>query len=122
MARPKLTFSQEQIDEIATLAEGLTIEQIGQRLGINARTIKRRLADDPRVRQAYDKGRAGAIYDVSQTVLSAARAGNLAAAFFYLKTQAGWRETDPKFVPIDEMPKLTDRELEREKKRMGIVR
>lgn len=122
MARPRIEFTDDQIAQIEQLSEGLTLEQIAIRLGINSRTIKRRLLDDPRVRAAYDKGRMGAINDCAQTVLAAARAGNLTAAFFFLKCQAGWREADPRQVPPAEIPNLSDRQLARERQRVGLMK
>lgn len=45
------------------------------------------------VRERYKKGKAKAIGAVAQGLLQQARDGNTTAAMFYLKTQAGWRET-----------------------------
>lgn len=47
----------------------------------------------PEVSERYKKGRAKAIDSVAQGLLQQAREGNMAAAIFFLKTQAGWRET-----------------------------
>ena len=47
----------------------------------------------PEVLERYKRGQAKAIGSVAQSLLMQAREGNLTAAIFYLKTRAGWRET-----------------------------
>ena len=47
----------------------------------------------PEVSERYKKGKVDAISSVAQGLLQQAREGNMAAAIFFLKTQAGWRET-----------------------------
>jgi len=47
----------------------------------------------PEISLRYKKGKAKAIGSVSKGLLQKAIAGDNAAAIFYLKTQAGWKET-----------------------------
>ncbi|MDO5058571.1 MAG: hypothetical protein Q4D82_01355 [Neisseria sp.] len=47
----------------------------------------------PEVSASYKKGRAKAVASVAQSLLKQAKNGNVTAQIFYLKTQAGWRET-----------------------------
>ena len=47
----------------------------------------------PEVAEHYKRGKAKAIGSVAQGLLKKARDGDTASAIFYLKTQAGWRET-----------------------------
>jgi len=93
MGRPKKTLTDEQIVELEALAAYLTQEQIADYFGMAERTLRKRMDEDESVRAAYKTGRAKAIRDVAKGVLQRAREGDNACAFFYLKTQAGWRET-----------------------------
>ena len=89
------TVTRREIKQIETLAGyGLTQEQIGDCLGWSKRTSQRKLAEIPEAVAAYKEGRSKAISAVSKTVYHKAIEGNVACAFFYLKTQAGWRETE----------------------------
>lgn len=82
-------------DEVARLASyGLTQEQIADFFGLSESGLRRRFLDDPVLSDAYKKGRAEALSKVAQTVYMKAIGGHVACAFFYLKTQAGWRETE----------------------------
>lgn len=91
--RPRIELTDEQVVEVEKLAAYLSLDQIADFLGIGASTLDRRLADDERVRKAYDRGRAKAIKEVAKGLLRQALEGNLNAQTFYLRTQAGWKET-----------------------------
>lgn len=93
MARPKKSLTVEQAAQVEALAAYLTQEQIADYLGIARNTFARIVDEDPLVYERYKRGKAKAIGTAAKTVLDAIRDGNLTAAFFYLKTQAGWRET-----------------------------
>lgn len=81
--------------EVSRLASyGLTQEQIADFFGLSESKLRRQFMDDPVLYDAYKKGRAEALSKVAQTVYEKAIGGNVACAFFYLKTQAGWRETE----------------------------
>jgi hypothetical protein len=47
---------------------------------------------DPDISERYARGRARSIGAVAKSLITQALAGNMNAATFYLKTQAGWRE------------------------------
>jgi len=83
----------EQIKEIATLAAVLNQTQVADYYGITVPTFNAAMQRDPRISSAYKEGRAKAVTSVAGSLLQAARKGNLGAQCFYLKTQAGWRET-----------------------------
>ena len=93
MARPRKNLTEEQITQVTALAAFLTIDQIADYFGLSDKTLRNRMAEDPAVSTAYKKGKQRAIADVAGNVLSKARQGDNACMFFYLKTQAGWRET-----------------------------
>ena len=81
--------------KVAELAcYGLTQEQIADFFGISESGLRLKFLADTQLVEAYKKGRSEAISKVAKTVYDKAMVGNVACAFFYLKTQAGWRETD----------------------------
>lgn len=92
--RPRKELTKEQVEQVGKLAAVLNMDQIADFLGLSERTLRRRFHDDPRVLSAYEKGKAQAIAGVATNLIQQARAGNMTAAIFYLKTQAGWKETD----------------------------
>ena len=118
----RIDLSEKELRQIGRLARYLTQEQIGDVLEISTRTLKRKLADDPRVLAQYKRGKAQTIAAVARSLIFQALGGNMTAAIFFLKCQGGWRETDPRQIPVDDINKLSDREIERERKRMGLVR
>ena len=96
--KPKFTFSEDDITKIEELAASVTKQQLADYFGICFNTLQRCIEEDPRVNEAYRRGRARAVIDVAGSILSEARNGNVSAAQFYLKTQAGWKETDRKEI------------------------
>lgn len=90
----KIEFTQKQINQVEALASVLTIEQISEYFGISYVTFGRLRKDNPEIDRAYRKGKAKAIREVAGGLLDKAKSGNLSAAIFYLKTRAGWRETN----------------------------
>lgn len=120
MPPKRIAFTDTQIKQIQRLARYLTQEQMADVLEISSRTLRRRLADDPRVLASYKKGKGDTIAAVARSLIFQALGGNTTAAIFFLKTQAGWRETDPRMVDISEISKLSEQELEREKRRLGL--
>ena len=102
MARPRTELTADQIREVETLAAVLNQEQIADYIGVPVRTFRAILQRDDDVSASYKKGKARAIGRVSQSLLKSATEGNITAAIFYLKTQAGWRETQAE--PVDLPP------------------
>ena len=94
MARPKKVLTDEQVAQVEALSAYLGVEQISDYFGFEKTTFYRICERQPEVMQRYKKGRAKAIGAVAQGLVQQARAGNLTAAMFYLKTQAGWRERE----------------------------
>jgi len=92
--RPKVVFTEEQITQVEALSAVMSKEQIADYFGISPTTFREIEGRQPEVSDRYKKGKAKAIGAIGQSLISQATNGNLGAAIFYLKTQAGWRETD----------------------------
>lgn len=93
MGRPPITLTQTQCNEVETLAALLSQEQIADYFGIACNTFRAICDRDEEVLARYKKGKAKAIAHVANGLLQKARSGDTASSIFYLKTQAGWRET-----------------------------
>ena len=93
MGRKPKELTEEQTVQVEALAAYLTQDQIADYFGISGRTFREMMGRDPSISSAYKRGKAKAIGSVAQGLLQKARAGDTASAIFYLKTQAGWRET-----------------------------
>jgi hypothetical protein len=78
--------------ELETLAAVLSTDQIADYFGIGRTTFYRIMQDEPEVAERYARGRAKCIGNVANSLILQAMSGNMNAATFYLKTQAGWRE------------------------------
>lgn len=91
--RPPIVLTDEQVAQTEALGAVLSVEQIADYFGIGKTTFYAIMERQPEVRERYKKGKAKAIGAVAQGLLQQARDGNTTAAMFYLKTQAGWRET-----------------------------
>lgn len=93
MSRPCITLSPDQVREVETLAALLNQNQIADYFGISHTTFKQIIGRDEEVAVRYKRGKAKAIAHVANGLLQKARAGCTTSSIFYLKTQAGWRET-----------------------------
>jgi hypothetical protein len=94
MGRPRKELTEEQLIEVGALASCLNQEQIADYFGISRTTFWEMMKRDERVSEQYKKGRAKCIEEVATGLITEAKAGNMTAAIFFLKTQAGWRETE----------------------------
>jgi len=93
MGRKAKELSNEQKAQVEALAAYLSQEQIADYFGIGKTTWFAMMDRDPDLSELYKRGKAKAIGKVAQGLLQQAIAGDKVAAMFYLKTQAGWRET-----------------------------
>jgi flagellar motility protein MotE (MotC chaperone) len=91
--QPKKQLSDAQIAQVEALASVLTKGQIADYMGMSENTLREREKEDERIAEAYKRGKSKAIASVASNLLTQARAGNLTAIIFYLKTQAKWQET-----------------------------
>jgi flagellar motility protein MotE (MotC chaperone) len=92
--QPKKQLSDAQIAQVEALASVLTKGQIADYMGMSENTLREREREDERIAEAYKRGKSKAIASVASNLLTQARAGNLTAIIFYLKTQAKWQETN----------------------------
>ena len=93
MARPQKKLDEKQIAQVEALASVLTLEQIADYFGVARNTFTAICERQPEVLEHYKKGKTKAIANVAQNLIKQAQDGNTTAIIFYLKTQAGWRET-----------------------------
>lgn len=94
MARPAKKLTKEQTAEVETLASlMLTAEQIADYFGISRATFFNLLNRDEHVHRLYKKGRARSIALASSKLRDKIMKDDAASIFFFLKTQAGWKET-----------------------------
>jgi len=94
MGRPARELTDDERAQVEALAAYLTQDQIADYLGITRPTLAAIFGRDEDVSLRYKRGKAKAIGDVANGLLKKAREGDNASMFFYLKTQAGWRETN----------------------------
>lgn len=90
--RPRFDFTDEQVAEVEKLAGMLPLAKIADFFGIHEETIRRRFEDDERVLLAYLRGRAKLEAMMGNSVIQQGLAGDVSAAQFYLRTQAGWTD------------------------------
>ena len=93
MGRPFKNLTPVQTAEVETLAAVLTVAQMADYFGIGRTTFFSIMDRDPDVAERYKKGEARAIGAIAQSLIAKARGGDTTSMIFYLKTQAGWRET-----------------------------
>ena len=94
MPTAPITLTDHQVAEVETLAALLNQDQIADYFGISRRTFQNILERDEEVVARYKRGKAKAIAHVANGLLQKARSGCTTSSIFYLKTQAGWRETE----------------------------
>jgi len=94
MGRKPTTLDDEQRSQIEALAAYLSQDQIADWFGITRPTLAAMIDRDEDISLRYKRGKAKAIGKVAQGLIQRAIAGDTASSIFYLKTQAGWRETN----------------------------
>lgn len=88
----KMDFDLHLVEQYAS--EGLTEEQVAECFGVSRATIQRRKAEDEAFEAAYKRGQASGIQKVANALFGAAMDGNTTAMIFFLKSRAGWKETN----------------------------
>jgi len=101
--RPSVEFTTEQIIELKALASVLNKSQVADYFGICENTLRAIEKRQPEVFAAYKKGRVNQIAGMGSNLIQLAKKGNVTANIFYLKTQAGWKESEPE---VQEIPPI----------------
>ncbi len=122
--RPLTVFDAAMIKQVEGFAAVMTSAQMADYFGISENTLREVMHRQPEVSEAYKRGRASVIALVAQNLITKAKNGDTASAIFFLKTQAGWKETqvvDHTSTDRSMSPReLTDDELKAERKKYGI--
>jgi hypothetical protein len=92
--RPMIVFDEAQIAQVEALAAVMSKRQLCDYMSVGETTFREIEGRQPEVSDAYKRGKAKAIGSIGQSLIQQAKNGNIAAAIFYLKTQAGWRENE----------------------------
>ena len=96
--KPPIIFSVDQIALINEMAAVLTKEQLSDLLGVCSNTFRAIEERQPEVAKAFRAGKSRAIAKIGANLIAQAEAGNLTAAMFYLRTQAGWTENNARTI------------------------
>jgi hypothetical protein len=95
MARPAFVVNDAMRERVRYLAGlGVRQEDIAKIIGCAPKTLRKRFRDE------LDRGVAEANATVSGYLFAAAKAGNITAIIFWLKTRAHWRERTAPDNPI----------------------
>ena len=123
ITKPKIHIDLKQVESLA--ANGLTDEQIASALGISRTTLASRKRENEQFVQAIKKGKAKGVAVVTNKLMESIKGGNMTGMIFFLKTQAGWKETSVQehtgSVKIGAAKDLTDDELKAELAKLGIT-
>lgn len=92
ITKPKIEIDLAKVEALA--ANGLTQQQIADSLGISERTLYKNKKENAEIAEAIKRGRNKGIAYVTNALMSKIKSGNVTAMIFYLKTQAGWKETN----------------------------
>ena len=92
ITKPKIQIDLKQVESLA--ANGLTQEQIAAALGISESTLTKRKKENTDFTDAIKRGKAKGIALVTNKLMESIKGGNMTAMIFFLKTQAGWKETN----------------------------
>lgn len=103
MPRRPIELTEDEIATVESMAAKFTQKQMADYLGIGESTFREIMNRDERVSSAYKKGKSKQIAKVAGWLFDKCEAGDTTAIIFFLKTQAGWRETDRE---VTELPQL----------------
>ncbi|MCK5662488.1 MAG: hypothetical protein KAI17_03330 [Thiotrichaceae bacterium] len=96
VAIPK-PLTDEQLKKVEELAPFLSTPQLADYFMIEQRLFREILVSFPNIRAVYKKARTKQFKAVGGKLLKKIADGDNASIFFYLKTQAKWRERDYSF-------------------------
>ncbi|MFG6094099.1 hypothetical protein SPB21_02565 [Leptothoe sp. ISB3NOV94-8A] len=90
--RPKKKVETKDLRIVEDMAgRGAKLDAIATVIGISPSTLDRWLTRED-IRAAYERGRAISTDNIAQSLYDQAMAGNVTAAIFWLKAQAGWTD------------------------------
>ncbi len=92
ITKPKIQIDLAKVESLA--ANGLTQEQIAAALGISESTLHKRKQENTEFTAAIKRGKAKGIALVTNKLMESIKGGNMTGMIFFLKTQAGWKETN----------------------------
>lgn len=90
---PKKIIDEEDLPLIEEMAALLSKKQLADYMGMHDDTFRAIEKRQPEVAFAFARGKAKAIAEIAEGLTTNARNGDTQSQIFYLKTQAGWRET-----------------------------
>ena len=91
--RPARVLNDDELAQVEALAAFLTVEQISDYLGIGKTTFYEIMGRQPELSERYKRGKSAAIGKIAQSLVQKAAGGDTTCMIFYLKTQAGWKES-----------------------------
>ena len=92
--RKKLIITADMIEQAETLgAQGMTTMQIASALGMGESTIYEKMNKYSEFKEAIKRGKDKGIAMVTERLLDKCMAMDTTSILFYLKCQAGWRDT-----------------------------
>ncbi len=94
MATEPRVLTEKELIEVEKLAKYLSKGQLADYLGIGRTTFYNIAERQPALDEHYKRGKAQAIGAIAKSLLTKAHEGDTTSMIFYLKTQAGWRETN----------------------------
>jgi len=91
--RPEILITEELCEKAESLAaQGLTMQQLADALGIGLSTIYDKQDDYPELLESIKTGRAKGIAIITNALFEKAKNGDNVAMIFYLKNRAGWAD------------------------------
>lgn len=106
--QPRKVIRPEQYEQIERLSGVLTAGQLADYLGMARSTFFAMMKTDEVLARRYKAGRALAIASIADNLYQKALKGDSASIFFYLKTQAGYRETSVVLSENKEVKSFSD--------------
>ena len=90
MGRPEIQIDLQQVENLA--ARGLNETQVAHALGIHRDTLIQRKKKYSDFADALKRGQAKGIAKIANALFEQGMNGQTAAAIFYMKNRAGWRD------------------------------
>lgn len=107
--RPPFKITPEILQKVEQLAaQGMTLEQISDCLGIAYCTLNEKSKEYVEFSDAIKLGKARGIAMVTNALLKNVSVGNTAAQIFFLKARAKWREQDMEDLANKNKPKTSE--------------